>query len=290
MVDDLSGEEYAAAAVAESAQTPPFLTERRVVVARGIGRFNTEDLASLVAYLADPLDSTDLVLEQGSGRLPKSLTDAITKAGGVVIDTAAPTNKRERGYWFDEKLAGAGVKLDTAARNLLSEHLGEDVGRLAAILTTLSSTYGEARIGVDQVEPFLGDAGSVAPWDLTDAIDRGDTAMAIEMLHRMIGGGERHPLQVMATLHAHYQRMLKLDGSTATSEAAAATRLGLKSTFQAKKALDQLRRLGSTGLAQSFAHLATADLELRGTKDWPEELVMEVLVGRLARLSRASRR
>lgn len=287
MVDELSGDDYVMTAVVDAAQTAPFLTDRRVVVARAIGRFGADDVAPLVAYLGDPLESTDLVLEQAGGRLPKALTDALAKAGATIVDTTAPINKKERGHWFEERLIAAGLNLDTPARHFVAEHLGEDVGRLAAILTTLAATYGTARIGVDQIEPFLGDAGSVAPWDLTDAIDRGDTAGSIEMLHRMLGGGDRHPLQVMATLHAHYQRMLKLDGSNETTEAAAAARLGVKSTFQARKALDQVRRIGTSGLSRAFEWLASADLELRGTKDWPEELVMEVLVARLSRLTRA---
>jgi DNA polymerase-3 subunit delta len=57
------------------------------------------------------------------------------------------------------------------------------------------------------------------------------------------------------------------------------------STFPAKKALTQSRRLGHDGVAEAFRLLADADLDLRKfTKDWPEQLVMEVLVARLSRL------
>ena len=66
------------------------------------------------------------------------------------------------------------------------------------------------------------------PWDLTDAIDRGDTAMALALLQRMMGAGDRHPLQVMAILHGHYARLLALDGADARDEATAAAVLGIK--------------------------------------------------------------
>jgi hypothetical protein len=39
-----------------------------------------------------------------------------------------------------------------------------------------------------------------------------------------------------------------------------------------------------------MARLAQADLDLRGAKDWPEELVMEILVARLSRLGGSGRR
>ncbi|MEY2522590.1 MAG: polymerase subunit delta, partial [Ilumatobacteraceae bacterium] len=65
MVDEFDDEEYEVRSVVDAAQTPPFLTESRVVVARGIGRFGAVDVVPLVAYLADPLPSTELVLVAG---------------------------------------------------------------------------------------------------------------------------------------------------------------------------------------------------------------------------------
>ena len=77
MVDDFDGEEFEVRAVVDAAQTPPFLTESRVVVARGVGRFNADDVVPLVAYLADPLPTTELVMVAGGGRMPMALTDAV---------------------------------------------------------------------------------------------------------------------------------------------------------------------------------------------------------------------
>ncbi|HVL28493.1 MAG TPA: hypothetical protein VM390_10125, partial [Acidimicrobiales bacterium] len=52
VVEEMAGGDFEARAVVDAAQTPPFLTDRRVVVARGVGRFSTADTAPLVAYLA----------------------------------------------------------------------------------------------------------------------------------------------------------------------------------------------------------------------------------------------
>jgi spermidine synthase len=59
----------------------------------------------------------------------------------------------------------------------------------------------------------------VPPWELTVAIDGGDTNLAVGALQRMLVAGDRHPLQIMATLHGHYGRMLRLDGITMATEA-----------------------------------------------------------------------
>jgi DNA polymerase-3 subunit delta len=79
--------------------------------------------------------------------------------------------------------------------------------------------------------------------------------------------------------------MLSLDGSGARSRDAAAEVLGMKSSFPAGKALDQLRLLGSPAVHRAIELLATADLDLRGARELPDDVVMEVLVARLSRLA-----
>jgi DNA polymerase-3 subunit delta len=206
------------------------------------------------------------------------------KKSGHVVDAGTPTGKA-RQSWVAAQVKGAAVDLDAAAAALLAGHLGEDVGRLRSLLELLTSAYGEgATVTEEELAPFLGEAGGVAPWDLTDAIDRGDTALALENLHRLLGAG-RHSLVVLATLHNHYTRMLRLDGADAADEKAAAVLLGITgSTFPAKKALSQVRRLGHDAVARAVTLLADADLALKGAVEWPEPLVLEVLVARLSRL------
>ena len=99
--------------------------------------------------------------------------------------------------------------------------------------------------GPDQVEPFLGDAGGVPPWDLTDAIDAGRTETALELLTRMLGAGERHPLQVMAILQSHYAKLATLDGLDVRTEAEAAAAMGIKPGYPARKAMELSRRSGA---------------------------------------------
>ena len=86
MVDDFNGEEFEMRSVVDAAQTAPFLTDKRVVLARGVGRFNADDVGSLVAYIDDPLPSTELVLVAGGGRMAKAVTDAMKRAQATTIE------------------------------------------------------------------------------------------------------------------------------------------------------------------------------------------------------------
>jgi DNA polymerase-3 subunit delta len=287
MVDEFDGDEYTLGAVIDAAQTAPFLTDTRVVVARGADRFGPDELTALTQYLAEPFDSTDLVVEWGRPLRPKALTDALTRAGAEVVTTTPPNRARDRQGWVAHEASVLGLRLNPSAVELLTTHLGESVGGLDGILRTLASTFGtSSTLGPEHVEPFLGDAGGVPPWELTDAIDAGRTDVAIDLLGRMLDGGGRHHLQVMAILQGHYGRLAALDGLDVRTEADAAAALGIKPGFPARKAMETSRRLGTTSLRRAIDLLAAADLDLRGRTLLDERLVMELLVARLSKLQR----
>jgi DNA polymerase-3 subunit delta len=303
VVDEFDLDSAKLGAAIDAAQTPPFLTDFRVVVVRRFGRYSkAEEVAPVVAYLDDPLPTTALILvwdktalrtpvEEGepftkTPRVPPTLTKAVTAAGGVVIETDAAA--RNMDGWLAEQFRAAGLDVDAGAIRLVKDSIGEDGGAVVGIIERLKGSFaGGERIRAADVEPILGPAGGVPPWDLTDAIDRGDVATSVELLQRMMGAGGRHALAVMATLQTHYLRMLRLDGANVRGEKDAAALLGMKgSTFPAKKAMAQSRKLGSPGIRRAVGLLAKADVDLRGAQAWPDELVMEVLVARLARLAR----
>ena len=137
------------------------------------------------------------------------------------------------------------------------------------------------------VLPFVGEAGSVRIYELANAVDAGDIPAALEVLHRMLGAGEMHPQQIIKLLHNHFVRLLRLEGADVSSPREALDLLGMnsKSDFPGKKMLEQIGRLGSDGVHNAIQLIAEADIQLRGTREWPAELVFEVLVARLARLS-----
>lgn len=285
-VEDLGGDDdVTVGTVVEACQTPPFLGDRRVVVARDVARFPADDIAPLLAWLAAPLETTRLVMTAGPGRLNVKLANAVKKVG-TVVETAPGQSKGDRAGWMDRQLASAPVRLDRAATRRLADHLGEDVSRLSALLETLAAAYGTgARVGIAELEPYWGGAGGVPPWELTDALHAGQAAAALRVLHRMLDGGGRHPLALMATLQAHYGALLRVDGADVAGEKEAAELLRM-APYPAKKALEQSRRMGSARIGRAIELLAGADVDLRGASGLPPQLVLELLVARLCALAR----
>jgi DNA polymerase III subunit delta len=292
VLEDFAGEDLDVAAVAGACRTPPFLSDRRVVVLREAGRFTLDQLQPLLSYLEEPLATTKLVVAGGGGTVPARFANAFKALPGTAV-ISTDVSGREAHNWVSERLARAPIKLAPGTAALVESHLGEDLARLGALLATLEAAYGQgATIGPEELEPYLGQPGSVPPWELTDAIDRGEPEIALTVLHRLMDAGARHPLVVLAILHRHFGNVLRVQSPEVASESQAAEALGIargRSTFPARKALDAARRLGPRGAGDAITALADAELVLKGKLDWEPEVVLEVLVARLCRISRAAR-
>jgi DNA polymerase-3 subunit delta len=278
------GEDINVGAVVDACLTPPFLIDRRVVVVRDAGQLLTADVPRLVEVVNDPLPTTVLVLVGGGGTVPPALSKAVSAHGKVIDVSTSKTGDRKN--WLQEHLRSSPVKLEPPAAKLLGDHVGEDLGRVEGLLSALSAAYGEGvRISAEDLAPYLGVAGNVPRYELTEAIDRGEPEVALTVLHRMLGAGGLVAIQVLSTLHIHFANMLALDGGSVSSEREAAEVLGT-APFVAKKALEQSRRLGSARIAAAINLIATADLDVKGGTGLPADVVMEILVARLSRQTR----
>ncbi len=279
---DASDPSLSLASVTDALGTLSMFSDRRIVVMRNVQQLDTNSLAIFVEGLRAKVDSAEVVITI-TGRVLKVLGDALKELGATTIGATVGSNARDRQNWVESHLVEAGVNCAPDAVRLIANWFGNDASRLGGLISTLNSAYGEGKkLSRENVEEFLGQAGAVPPWDLTDAIDAGNTALALTTLHRFLGP-DTHPLQVLSILANRYSQMMRLDDHEIRNVANAAQVLRIKD-YPAQKLLEQYRILGSGGVAQAISLLAQADVDLRGAKDWEPELVMEVLVARLSRL------
>jgi DNA polymerase-3 subunit delta len=279
-------------AITTALQSPPFMTAARVVVVRDIGSLTSEQAQWLAAWIADPLDGVHLVLVAGGGRVAAAL-DKACKAHAEVVGPAT----EQTADVLQRELRDAHVKLAPDAAKHVATHLGDDAGRVPEFVDVLHGAFGDdAVLTLEDVDLYLGELGTAERFALANAIDRGDVAAALETLHRLLSATSAkqpkplHPMQVMATLSFHYQRLLRLDDPAIVTKEHAAEALNMKSAGGARFPLDAARRLGTDGLREATRLLANAELDLRGASGLDERTVMDVLIARLAALSRRSAR
>lgn len=290
-----SSGETVASRILEALNTPAFLVERRVVVVRDAQLLVADEVASLLAWMANPAPATVLVVGVVGAKSNK-----LVKAGASVIDVNVGSRSQDRIAFVESKLAERRVTIDKNTAQRIAEQVGDDVARVDSLARTLQSIYGSAPLTFAHVEPYLGDAGDVPEWDLTDAIDAGDATKAIKVARRMLDSKGRAALQIVNMLQRHYLRMVRLEGSGVRNEDEAAALLGIN-RYPAGKAFRVSQRLGASRLAASVHMIANADVDLKGgvsyggknldtDLDVTELTVIEVLVARLAKMTQSARR
>jgi DNA polymerase III subunit delta len=274
------------AAILNAAQSPPFMTSKRIVVVHDYEQLNADEAAPVAQLFDDHLDTTFLVFVSGGGRAPKSIADALKGA-----ETVGPESEKTTDVLAAE-LERAEVKLSKDAARSVTERLGEDAGRATGLVDVLAAAFGPgAELSADQIEPYLGEAGAVPMFQLTNAIEDGKIASALSVLHRLLTVTSArqpkpmHPLQVLGLLSSRYRKLLALDDPAIRTTKDAHAALGGKgSTYPAQKALEATSALGFDGLRRAVDSLHQADLDLKGASAMPEDAVLEVLVARLAAL------
>jgi DNA polymerase-3 subunit delta len=279
----------------EALYTPPFLVERRVVVVRDAQLLVADEVAQLTQWMDDPAPGTILILAVVGSKANK-----LVKASSEVVEVNVGSRVADRVAFVKAKMEEYDVVLDHSAAQKVAEQVGDDVARVDALARTLQSIYGTAPLVFARIEPYLGEAGDVPVWDLTDAIDAGDATKAIVVARRMLESRRRAGLQLVSMLQRHYINMARLEGSDARTKEEAAILLGINA-FPAGKSLQLAQRLGGERLTTAVHWIAEADLALKGgvsyggkdlesDLDMTELTVTEILVARLARLSGGARR
>jgi DNA polymerase-3 subunit delta len=293
--DVAGGGESVAPRVLEALNTPAFLVERRVVVVRDAQLLVADEVAPLLEWMQNPAPATTLILAVVGAK-----SNRLVKAAGEVLEVNVGSGARVRVDFVEEKLRQYGVVADAGAVQFVAERVGDDVARVDALARSLHSIYGTAPLKVAHVEAYVGDAGGVPAWDLTDAIDRGDATGAIVTARRMLDSKDRAGLQVVNILQRHYLAMARLEGSGVRDRDEAATALSMKA-YPAEKLLRTSQRLGSQRIATAVRWVTNADVDLKGgmsfggrdadgDADATDLTVIEVLVARLAKLTEGARR
>ena len=195
----LEAREAGADGIARAALTLPFLTDRRLVAARGVEALGTRQAEPLVAYLAAPNPSTALLLLVDQDLSPGHwLLKAVPP--GAVVAVPRPTG-RAVVTWLRSRASADGLELGEDAASLLVQLVGDDLTTLRAEVEKAALAGGPAnrRVTVAEVRAVVGEHRLRHVFELTRALERRDAPAAYGVLGALLGAGEE-PLGVLGML------------------------------------------------------------------------------------------
>jgi DNA polymerase III delta subunit len=272
----------------DAVRTPAMFGGHRVVAL--LGSFDAEALTKINEWGEAPgPDCTLLVahVQQGAQtKALKALQKFAAESGALVEVAPAPRRQQDLDHWVRQRASAVGVTFTADAERAVAGALGSDAGALDALLHQLAAAHPGVRVGADEVRPYLSGTKTVQPWDLTDAIDRGDVAGALGALHGLKG---MHPLQIQATLSGHFRRLRLALSLRSAGAQQLQTEFGMK-PYPAKKLAAQLRHVDTVSADRAHHLVLKAEEALHGASGLDAETVMDMLVVRLARVLGSRRR
>jgi DNA polymerase-3 subunit delta len=191
------GGEGAVDEIVRSALTLPSLAPARLVVVKSAQALPAKAAGALSEYARDPSPHARLVLLAGESlgaghwllkALPPASVIAVPRLTGRILLAWLHARAREEGYELTE---GAG--------QLLVRWAGEDLTALSGELEKALLFAGARSITEEHVQGVVGEHRVLRTYELTDAVEGGETGRALALLESLLAAGEE-PLAILGTL------------------------------------------------------------------------------------------
>lgn len=199
----LDAKESGAEVIVRSALTLPFLTDRRLVIVRGVEALTAKAGEALAGYVAAPNPSTVLLLLAGVELAANHwLLRAIASAGASAAAVALPRPVgRALVGWIRHRATADGYELGEDAAALLVELVGDDLTTLVGEVAKAALAGGpdNRRVTPREVRAVVGLQRLHHIFDLTRAVAERDLGAAQALLGALLTAGEE-PLAVLGML------------------------------------------------------------------------------------------
>ncbi len=197
-----------AAVIVALAQTLPFMSNMRLVIAKEFDAFKAGELEELVPYLNDPSPTTCLVMVSSQGKYEKKSVVSAVEAQGAVI-RFYPLLEREIVGWIEGWARTRGLSLQRDAALYLWQIIGNDLQKIVNELQKVEIYIKEGKtVTLEEVKIVVGDFREYTSFDLAAAVGQKDRGKALLILSRLIQEGEA-PAGLLGSIAWNFRRILQ---------------------------------------------------------------------------------
>ncbi|MBI4733853.1 MAG: DNA polymerase III subunit delta [Rubrobacteridae bacterium] len=275
--DQFNGASTAASEIIYSANTLPFMSEKRLVVVKDADKLPAADIAQLVKYVEKPSETTCLVLVANTVSKSSKLYKAVDKNGEVAEYKLSVSPQT----WIKKEFKDRGILVSDSVARYLTHVVGSDLQRLTVEIEKISLFVSTDRIiEPSEIDLVISKTTETSIFNLSDAIGERNPAKAISILHSLFQQKEA-PLSILAIIARHYRMLLRTkvwveDGRDNKYVIDHLTGEEGKKLppFVISKYRDQSYNFSVTELEEMFEKLLRADLDLKSSSK-PAEAVLE---------------
>jgi DNA polymerase-3 subunit delta len=310
---ELAGDKTNVAEVLGQASMMPFLTQRRLLIVRGLLAHLDQRLAAskstdsaahletarLLEGLAKVPETSDLALMDASVDRRRSLwrglslpatekqparkingLEGLIKSQQVKLEELATPDAKALPGWIQTYTKTRKIAIDSRAVQLLADFVGPNLRQLANELEKLSLYASGRPITTDDVKLLVSDASEALIWELTDALSQRNGRGAMSALYDL-RRGDMNPFQLLTMIARQYRILIKVKEAMHRSpgdEYAIAEQVGEK-PYPVKKAMAQANKYAAPALDMLMERLLEADYAMKTGADVDTEI--DLLVAEL---------
>lgn len=260
-----------------SIETLPFMAERRLVIIKDSGAFETRPgkLSELADYMQDIPESTTLLWIESKVDKRSKLYKAVQKYGYAVDFKRLSEN--ELLTWIGQELHRRGLTMDRSTAAYFYSLTGNDMNRIITELEKLVSYVKEAgvitRQDVDQIVSVTIESNV---FKLTDYLGNQQPAAAYRIYRQLLDNNE--PIQrIFYMMIRQFRLLYKASLMQGADRAMIAKELGVP-TFAAGNYQLQARRFGQQRLRELLNQLLEMDVAVKtGELDAEEAVTLVIL-------------
>lgn len=263
-VDTFVAPEDAASQVRDAVEMLPMMSQRRLILYRGVDNLKDKEWENLFPVLESPVDSSVLLLTcENLDKRKKPYKKLVEHA--IWLDLRRPY-ENQIPSWIDYLAYRKDLKISKDASQLLKQFVGVNLTELNNELEKLKSYLGDRdEIGVEDVLSIVSRTRVDRIFDLTDAIGRCDRALAFQSLANLLEHGQNEiGALAMISRHVRILSMIKegqKDGMTGPRLCAKA---GIPQ-FLLNQYLTQVRLWSDDKITKTHRALLETDKALKST-------------------------
>ncbi len=246
-------------------QTLPFMSEKRLVIAKEIDALKAADLEELVPYLKDPSPSTCLVMIANQRKYDKkSVVSAVEARGAATV--FYPLLDRDLVAWIEGWAGARGLRIRRDAAQYVWQTIGNDLQKISNELEKVAiSIQDRKEIVFDDAKAVVGDFREYTSFDLADAIGRKNREKAFLILTRLVQEGEQ-PVGLLGSIAWNFRRLLRAKAMEASGVGYDEIKRKLNVIFHQSAAFqEQMRKFSAQELRGAFGIFLSTDKALKSS-------------------------
>lgn len=279
-IERFDAREASAGEVVTAANTLAFLGGTRLVLVHEAQAWLKVDKEVIAAYLRSP--ATDACLALIADKLPAAdLLRAAVKDHGEVLEYLAPKEGQLPQWLVQEAASRLRMDLGFQEARLMVQRCGDNQNVLLRELEKLQLYADGRRVTAEDIRLLATRTEEASIFDLLDSLATGRGSGAFAAADELLASGER-PEVLFYRILRHFQNLSRVAAMRDEGMKLEAIQAELKmKPYACRKLVDQAASLGTDGIARRLAILADTDARMKGMGTLPEEMELQMCLGRL---------